>query len=190
MNSSLKTLVYADIFSFPLTKKEWWRRQIAPSLPFVLWEKEITRLLEEGKVKEKGGYFFLPGKEKNVLRRRQEEKIFKKKQKLIKKAVFLLKKIPLVWLVGLTGRLAHGVAREDDDIDLLVITAPFSLWIARLWIYGLFFLWGRRWGLKIRRPFQKKAPNALCFNLFLDRKRLSLPAQNVFFAYEAAFFRP
>lgn len=188
-----KTLIYSDIFDFPLTKEELWQRLIfPPSVERSIWEEKLKQWVREGKIEKKGQFFFLPGRERVVEKRKREEKIWRKKFSLARKAALFLIKIPGVWWVGLSGRLAAGVARPEDDVDLFIITAPGRVWLTRFWIYLNLFLWGRRKGLVPRSPGEKEGRDKLCLNLFLAADSLALPEKerDLFTAFEMALLRP
>jgi len=201
--ASLKALIYADLFDFPLTEEELWRRLICPSkINQQEWKKELTDWVVRKKIGRKEGYYFLPGREGNIAKRQRGEKFWPSKFALAQKAASLLKKIPTVYFIGLTGNLALGTAQADDDIDLMIITAPGALWLTRLWIYLLLVLNNMRWPisskarnklrLSARCPSEKSASDKLCLNLFLDGSDLEMEAgnQNLFIAHEIAFIKP
>lgn len=183
----LKTLSYADFFDFPLKTKEIWRWQIASkgsSLPAI--EKNLIRLVKEGRVKQKGEYYFLPGREKIVFLRRQRETFSRQKLALAQEAAGKLKRFPFVQMIGVTGALAMDNAKKDDDIDLLIITSKGRLWLARL----LILLFCPLLRVKRRKPQDKKVKNKFCFNLFLDEAGLEIKEKNLFTAHEICQVKP
>jgi len=188
MDASLRALIYADIFSFPLKKNELWQRQISPpKVGFNRWKKDVEKLVRQKKISKLGGYYFLPGRKRIVQQRIKGEEEFKKKFLLSQKAVSILGKIPTIWFVGLTGNLAAGVARAGDDIDLMIISAPNTLWLTRLLVYLLLQI-SR---IPTRHPRDKKVTNKLCLNLFLDSKNLALAKEfhNLFIAHEIVLLK-
>lgn len=100
-----------------------------------------------------------------------------------RKLVSYLKHFPGLRLIALTGSVAANNTRKNDDIDLLFITAPHTLWLVRPFIIGLISLFFRR-----RHPEESHthAPNAFCPNLWLDSFSLSLPPkqQSLYTAHE------
>jgi hypothetical protein len=78
-------------------------------------------------------------------------------------------------------------AKEDDDIDLFIITAKDRLWTARLVAVFLAIVLG------LKRPRGvKKAPNRVCLNLFFDLADLAVPKpkRSVFVAHEVLQMKP
>src|SRR3989344_4633118 len=140
----LKTLAYADIFDYPLKINEIHKWLIGRKANLRQAEKVLSKLSKKGKVKSKKEYYFLARREEIVKRRLQNEKISKiyfRKAKIIAQ---ILKVIPWIKLVGVSGGLAMNNVLRKDDIDLFVITAKNRLWITRLLSLGLLSLTGRR----------------------------------------------
>jgi len=191
--STLQTLVYADLFAFPLTKTELWQRLITPpQIPKSSWQKNLKKWAKQKKINYCQGYYFLPGGKKHIEKRRLQEKNWLPKFELVKKAADFIAQVPSVWFIGLTGNLALGVAKKTDDLDLMIITASNALWLSRLKIYWLLKKNGPKHQLFARKPGEKKVSNKLCLNLFLDGSDLAIKSkqQNLFTAYQIAFLKP
>lgn len=88
-----------------------------------------------------------------------------KKERVALEIVSQLKRVPTVQAVFLTGSTAAKNAKEDADIDLMIITWPNTLWITRLLVFG--------W-------LKKQA----CPNIFLDLNHLGVTDRNLFTAHE------
>lgn len=188
-SATFRALLYAAIFHFPLTEKELWERMICPTqTEKKVWQEKLKVWVSQGKIIKKKGYYFLPGGEGNLYRRKREEKNWPAKFVLAQKTACLLAKIPSVYFVGLTGSLAVGVAKPAGDIDLMIITAPGTLWLTRFFIYLLLKI-SRQ---PVRRPGEKFVRDKLCLNLFLDSNCLSLDKdlQNLFIAHEIVLLKP
>lgn len=82
-----------------------------------------------------------------------------------------LARIPEVMMVGVTGSVASGYPKEDDDIDLMIITRSRSLWLTRAWVTWL--LWKN--GVPRRRQGRTERKNELCLNLWLEEDGLLIP---------------
>lgn len=94
------------------------------------------------------------------------------KEKLLRTSGFLkiLKKIPWVECVYLTGSCGISNAVADDDIDLMIITSEKRLFLTRLVVLFLATCMGVR-----RRRGVTVDPNTICINLWLDISDLSVP---------------
>lgn len=130
----LHTLLYADIFDFPLTEAELHHFLIGyaadlPTLRAVLHSSaHLARYVEFC-----DGFWVLRGRTATVAVRQRREVA---SQRLLKAAHFygrFLAHLPFVRMVALTGALAmHNARHISDDIDFLIVTAPNRVWLARL----------------------------------------------------------
>lgn len=120
-------------------------------------------------------------------RKRQAITLKKLKQWRFRVYLKLLSLLPQIKLIGLSGSLAMQNAKEDDDIDLFIITAKNRLWTARLAAVFLAIVLG------LKRPRGvKKAPNRVCLNLFFDLADLAVPKpkRSEFVAHEVLQMKP
>lgn len=178
MSSSLhaaivKTLAYADIFDYPLTADEIYLWSIGQKYSDNKLHHYLKKTTGKSDIINKWqGFYFLPGRKNTVFSRKLKQKYSQKKKKIAGNACRIIRFIPWVKMVGITGALSVDNADDDDDIDLMIITSCKRLWLTRFLLIILTELLGLR-----RRPNQKNIRNKICFNLFLDDKHLSLPEQ-------------
>jgi predicted nucleotidyltransferase len=185
--SVLKTLVYADIFDFPLNFEELVRFLITPQKASPsLVQKKLSSLVSKG-VGFRDGLYYLRGRRKIVALRSKRRSFNLSKIALAKKMAVFFKLIPWVRAIFLTGSLVRENASAEDDIDWLVITAPRRLWLTRFFSVLLLEVLGRR-----RRPQAVKNQDKVCLNLFLAQDQLTLPSdrQDIFTAYELLQAQP
>jgi len=179
----LQTLVYGDIFDYPLTAEELYKFLITPKpLSFLVLKRKLKEIARGDElIKTKGEYFFLKGREK-IVRLRQKRKFWsQKKIKIAKKVSRWLRLIPWIKMVGISGALAMENADKNDDIDLLIVTAKKRLWLTRALAVFLTELLGCR-----RQPKDKQVANKICLNMFLAENCLTVPKneQDLFSAHE------
>lgn len=177
----LKTLIYADIFDYPLTLFEIHKWLIGKKATLRQVEFAIGGLVQSEKCKVKSGYFLLPKREGLVSKRKRREKqsaVYLKKVRLI---VRLLKTIPWVKLVGISGGLAMENAEKSDDIDLFLVTAKNRLWISRLLTLAILAMTGQRRTVK---DSKRQAAGKLCPNIFVEEDQLSQMSQDLYLAHE------
>lgn len=183
----LKTLIYADIFDYPLQVFEIHKWLISKKINLRQVERALEKLYKVSSIKYKGGYYFLPKKESLVVKRirkeKQSEKYFKKVQVLSQ----FLKLIPWIKLVGISGGLAVNNASKKDDIDLFIITGKGRLWICRLLILGLLSFLGQR---RKKGESGRKIAGKLCINTLLEEDRLEQKNKDIFIAHELLQMRP
>jgi len=184
----LQTLVYADIFDYPLTAREIYKFLITPkSLRFSVLKKKLKEITREDElIKTKGEYFFLKGREKIVLIRQKRKLWSQKKIKIAKKVSYWLRLIPWIKMVGISGALAMENVDKNDDIDFLIVTTKKRLWLSRALAVFLTELLGCR-----RRPKDKQVADKICLNMFLDEDCLAVPKneQDLFSAHEVVQFK-
>lgn len=177
----LKTLIYADIFDYPLKINEIHKWLMGRKVTLRQVEKVLKRLSQVSIIKYQGGYYFLGWRNGLVTERRRREKqsaVYLKKVSLLSQ---ILKVIPWIKLVGISGGLALHNASKKDDIDLFIITNKNRLWISRLLALGLLSLTGQR-----RKVGEKgrKIAGKLCINILLEEDRLEQMNKDIFVAHE------
>ncbi|OGC93109.1 hypothetical protein A3D85_02195 [Candidatus Amesbacteria bacterium RIFCSPHIGHO2_02_FULL_47_9] len=147
------TLAYFAKYNYPLTDEELWFWQHGTQIS----KAEIAKSC----------------KLKAVSSLRKQRKLFSEQKWLIAKRVGeRLQKILFIEAIFVTGALAMNNCPADDDIDMMIITAPHTLWLTRiLTLYSLGSL-RRRSGLPHTHPL---ASNKICDNLYLDLNHLSIP---------------
>lgn len=192
MNNILKaifrTLTYADIFAYPLTRSEIWKYLIADKeICLALLARELAITVGKRQIVSDGRYYFLPGRNQIVAIRRRRGLSSRKKTKIAFRVAKWLKLIPTIKMVAITGALAMDNSEKDDDIDLLIVTAKKRLWLTRLLTIFLVELVAQR-----RRPNDKEFKDKICLNMFLDEENLPVPQaeRNLFSAHEACQLKP
>ena len=183
--SILKTLVYADIFDYPLTRQEIYHWSIGPS--------SLKTPIHHPKIKSLDSYYFLAGRQKIVSLRQARAHWSQQKLHLATKVGEWLKIIPTIKLVAVTGALAMSNSAVTDDIDLMIVTSPHTLWLTRPLVVLLLEISGLR-----RRPTRRYSLDArrfndkICLNLWLDPTSLAVPPpkRNLYTAHEVAQVKP
>ena len=169
-----KTLVYADVFDYPLRAAELVEWQIAGDRP----RPELT-----GKT---GKFYHLKGRQALAVLRRRRQHFSHLKLKRARLAAGLLKLIPWIKLIAVTGALAMNNSDQNDDIDLMIVTQANRLWLSRLLATILLLP-------QLRQPHQRfLVSDKICLNLWLDETALSLPRnqRNLYTAHEVVQVKP
>lgn len=177
----IKTLVYTDIFDYPLKVYEIHKWLIGEKASLYQVEKALERLSQKSRVKSRKDYYFLIGRDNLVQKRLKRQKIssqFLLKTKLL---TFILKIIPWIKLVGVSGGLAMENADKKGDIDLVIITAKKRLWLTRILTIFILDLLGIRRKVNMN---PKKVGGKLCINLILEEDRLEQTSKNIYVAHE------
>lgn len=172
----LAAILYADIFDYPLTKKE-----------AVMWSvgKNITMLSLYSGTATYRDFIFLKKRRLLIGKRLGKGQFARKKWAIADRAASVLKKIPTVELVGVTGGLAMENAEKDDDIDFFIIVRPGTMWITRLLCVLFIEALGmrRRWG-------QTKVKNLICLNMFLSASAIAIKEHDLYVAHEVLQMTP
>ncbi len=188
----LRTLAYADIFDYPLTLTEINHWLISSSV--------ITSL--SGKITKTNGYYTLTNRSHLIKLRQARSRFSQEKLQLARRVGEWLKSIPTIKLVAVTGALAMRNSDPNDDIDLMIVTSPNTLWFTRVLVVPLVSLIAKR-----RKPetsrYQLDASrysvgassaysNSICLNLWLDTTALAVPPpkRNLYTAHEVAQVKP
>lgn len=184
--SILKTLLYSDIFDYPLSKEEIWKFLISKNK-----EDKQSFLkylsLKNNSFDYKSNLYFIKGRIEIIKKRQEKEKYSLEKIKFAKKIIQKISLIPTVYFIGISGALAMKNSDKDDDIDLFVITARNSVWTTRLMIVIV---------LNFLRVYRKRneenVSNKICLNMLVDNSTLSFSKDrnDLYTAHEIAQIMP
>jgi predicted nucleotidyltransferase len=172
------TIVYHSLFSFPLRSSELERWKPGEAIKFDF--RKVPLIFSSNE------FYFIKEEKKQVKERLRKEKFSKNKIKIAKEYSEVLKFLPFIKFIGITGSLAMGNADFYSDIDLLIITKRNTLWTTRLLV--LLFLKFKK--ISVRRSFDKEVKDKLCLNMWLDEEDLEWHDRNLFSAHEIAQIVP
>jgi hypothetical protein len=130
----LRTLLYADIFSFAMTPDELHRHLICTS---PISQEQIEQILSQSSamktllVQDKG-YITLANRTENITCRVEREAYIDAMWDDAVRYGGWFARIPFVRMVAMTGALAvRNPVNELDDYDYLLVTEPGRVWLAR-----------------------------------------------------------
>jgi len=174
----LRTLVYYDIFDYPLSEKD-----ILTNCGLLQAENELCGgaldyLLEKGIIFKLGDYYSLQNNYLAVERRIKGNKLAKKWMKKAKRFSKFISWFPYVRGISLSGSLSKGFIGEDPDIDYFIITKPNRLWLARTFL------------IAFKKIFLFNSYKYFCLNYFIDTENLEIEEKNLFTATEIATMIP
>ena len=164
----LETLVYSDIFEYPLRLDETHRY-----LPMQAEMGQVARTLNllHGQAGERDGFYFLAGREKIVEIRRQREARSRRLLPHALKYGRILGALPFVRMVALTGSLAVRNVSDDADFDYMLVTVPGRVWTARAFA-SLF------------NRFTRLLGHTICPNLIVSENALAWTRHDLYSARE------
>jgi len=168
-----KTIAYAGFFNFSLSAQEihFWLISSHP-ISFSSIKKYLpTQKPQEAKIRQ-------------ILQKNTTEK-----EQSALKLIKYVSLFPFIRLIALTGSVAANNTKTNDDLDLLVVTSPHTLWLTRpLFLIFLSLKFNRR------HPGDtiSKEKNVFCPNLWLDTQALSIPQRNrnIYTAHEVLQIKP
>lgn len=174
-DAALRAVIYADLFDYPLSTAE-----IARYLPQTrATEDEVACCLghpsASAPLTRVENLYCLTGREAVVATRQRRRHYSKRLWRRATVISGILSVTPFVRMVAVTGALAVDNAIEDDDVDLLVVTAPGRVWTVRAFILAL--------GRLLPGP-------TLCPNYVLSESALTLSPRDLYRAREIAQMVP
>ena len=173
----LRTLLYYDIFHYPLTRGEVHKFLGAPADESIITSR--LGYLRDHQIIFQFDEFFSLENDRHSIDRRVKGNL-KAKEFLIlaqKKATFI-SKFPFVRGVLASGSLSKGYMDDQSDLDFFIITKPGRLWIARTLL--VFY----------KRLFLLNSHKYFCVNYFVDEDHLEIEEKNLFTATELATVIP
>ncbi len=183
----VKTILYADLFDYPLSKKELWKYLIVDTQQSVSKKRFEECLSNNTFIDKKNGFYFLSGREQLVTIRNQRKKISLEKMKIAKRVAAILGRIPTVLLISVSGALAMENAHEADDIDFFVVVSTGTIWITRFFLLLLLHSIGMR-----RKRTDVDFSNKICLNMLIDEAHISFSKerQDIYTAHEISQMKP
>lgn len=168
----LRTVIYFDLFDFPLSAAEVCRFLYFPGGSPVSFEEtlsELGGLVASGGLESQNGFYFLPGRSEIMeTRRARYASSFKK----YRRAGFFAKIfsfIPGVRFIAVCNTLAWRHSRPESDIDFFIIAKPGHLWFVRFFSAALAAVFGARPSLSV-------SADAVCLSFFASESALDLRA--------------
>lgn len=173
----LKTLLYGDVFDFPMTGAE---------IHHFLLEQEATPETIQRTLKNSAwlaqhvipvnGYYALRPEAADL--RHQREQISAALWDRALKYGVLMSYLPFVRMVAMTGALSmRNATSSSEDFDYMIVTRPGRVWLTRLLAVTLVRL-ARWWGVE------------LCPNYVLSESMLLQQRQDMFTAHEVTQMIP
>ncbi len=175
----LKTLLYYDIWSHPLTEQELFTFLPVNSITPEQFHEQIENGPTGDTICKHGGYYFVKGKTEAVIAtRKQRERHAQWMWMMARVSTHIIKRFPFVRAVFVSGDLSKNATQSSSDIDFFIITEPERLWITRslLILFKKLFLFNRK--------------KFFCLNYFTTADNLLLDGRNVYHATEVATLKP
>lgn len=174
----IKTLLYFDIFSFPLTMEEI-HLYCGKKANHLAISAALIDLMLEAKLYKVEDYYLVRYRPDWIEQRKANHRRSIKKMKIAKRNAGLINAFPFVRGVAISGSLSKYAADEKADIDYFIIAHAQRLWICRSFLHlfkKVTYLFGMQ--------------HDFCMNFFLDQSELELKDKNLYTAIEGATIVP
>jgi len=190
------TLAYYDVMDYPMTSFEIWKhlfsvrndslkkeenKEVGPTLLEVMEELKNERL--DKLVEEFRGFYFIKGRKSLVEQRIKRHKVSEKKYRILRQVAGILRFVPYVRMVAVTGRMAMKNAEEKSDLDLLLVLEKNKIFTGRILVTLVVHLMGRR-------RYRGKIANRICLNYFITTGSLEIGLKDIFSSSEYYFMLP
>jgi hypothetical protein len=175
----LRTVVYADLFNYPLTAQEIHRYLIGLAASAVQVEVSLAHASRlQGRLETTPPFWYLVGRGELVAIRREREVCSRTLWQSARRYGQIMATLPFVRMVAVTGSLAmNNAASFHDDIDYMLAARRERVWLARGTAIAL-VRWARARGVHL-------CPNYVMAEHFLD-----MGEPNLFTAHELAQMVP
>jgi len=174
----LHTVHYYDLLDFPLTIDELWYamgsdQEVSAARP--TFQEFSTLLAGDTQLEQRDDYVFIAGREELINRR---ESVYPVKARLwgrLKWVVAIMRWMPFVRMIALSGSLALDNSKMNSDIDLFIVGRQGRLWTTRIFTKLLAICLGlHRWDSKVSGRF--------CLNHYVSDSALRLDQCNLYTA--------
>lgn len=174
----IRTLLYYDIFDYPLTAPEVFQYLGTNSVTAHDVTQCLSGLVDQRVVFKLTDFYSVQEKPELAVRRSKGNAMANRFYPLAVSKAALISKFPFVRAVLASGSLSKGYMDESCDLDFFIITARRRLWICRTLL------------VLYKRLFLGNSHEHFCVNYFVDEDHLEIEEQNVFTATELATVIP
>lgn len=188
----LITLAYYDVLDYPMTSFEIWKYltrmnsdESSPEEKISL--TDVIKGLESDKLKrivgKFNGFYFLRGRNHLVEQRIERNKIAERKLKIARRIAKILRFIPFVRMVAVTGRLAMKNTEKKSDLDFFIVLKNKKIFTGRILVTLFVHILGKR-------RYADKIEDRVCLNYFITNKSLEIKTKDLFSSSEYYFMFP
>lgn len=179
VSAVLRTLIYADMFDYPLQQREIHRGLLECVATPDEVSAALAMLCRHQLIAHTGEWWHLPGRDMIVGERQRRGEYTRN---LWRQNAGLLKAVcrfPFVKAVAISGAGAFENCKTNDDIDLFVIADHSRLWLAYAGLVLMLKMLGKR--------------KLICLNYLIGHRELAVAPgrdRDFFVAHQIGFLRP
>lgn len=174
----VSTLLYFDVFSYPLTQEELLLFAGIPDNQSEKALQELNNLVATGMLNYNSGFYYFGNNDFIINKRIKGNRRAKSRLRTARLYSRIISHFPFVSGVMLSGSISKGYMGKRDDIDYFIVTKPGRLWITRTLL------------VLFKKVFLFNSYRNFCINYFVDEDNLHIQEKNRFTATEIAFLMP
>lgn len=187
----LETVVYYDVFDYPLTEFEVWKLLLSSDGEGEKMKsvslREVMEMLEGSFLRKRlgraRGFVFLYGRDHLVALRIRRQKYADREIRAARWVARVLSFLPFVRMAGITGSLAMKNAERGSDWDFFIVLRAGHIWMGRAVATAALHLLGlRRYG--------RNVSHRACLNFWVTDHSLEIPLRDIFSSNEYLFLIP
>jgi molybdopterin-biosynthesis enzyme MoeA-like protein len=176
--SVVNTLLYFDIFHYPLTTTEIFQYLQTNHVQESDVQTKLDSLVNDSVLFRLGNFYSPQNNPELEVRRVKGNNLADQYLSLARKRAKLISSFPFVRAVMISGSLSKGYMDEKSDFDFFIVTEKERLWIARTLL------------VMYKRIFLFNSHKYFCVNYFVDSSHLEIEEKNLFTATELATLIP
>jgi hypothetical protein len=174
----LRTLLYYDIFNYPLKSNEIFRFLGTNHLDEETVTRNLLSLTDSGLIFRFENFYSVHNNQATIARRIKGNQSAELWLPIAEKQAKRIARFPFVRGVMASGSLSKNFMDQDSDLDFFIVTEPGRLWVARTLL------------VLYKRLFLFNSHKYFCVNYFVDSKHLEIEEKNIFTATELATVIP
>ena len=173
----LQSVLYASLFDYPVTLAQLREGLIgARADEATLARCYVQSHLLQTTIEYANGYYFPRGRRDLLETRRRREAASQQLLEKLMAPLALVRAIPFVRMVALSGSLAHLNAEDEADLDLFLVTKPGRVWSVTVTALIVARLMGWR--------------RQLCLNYVVSERALLVGPADLFCANQIVHLQP
>ena len=172
----LNTLIYFDVFHYPLTDVEIFERSIVGNLSQT--QDALKELVANDAIFCINGFYSLHNNKSLIKRRLKGNQYAEKSLVTAKRITKIIKLFPYVRAVMLSGSISKNYMEKNSDIDYFIITKANRLWVCRL-----FFV-------LVQKIIFFNRYKYFCYNYMVDENHVAITDQSFYTAIEGSSLLP
>ena len=182
-----KTIVFFDIFSYPLTAFELWQYVSAKCGLAEL--ESILVDLDYNKIEKQGAYYFLKNRAEIIKTRTRRYNYSDRKMKRAMRVSRVFKFIPWIKMIAIGNIMGSNNLKDGSDIDFFIVTEKKRIYLTRFFTTLLTkFL--------LLRPRVNDVRDKICLSFYISEDRIDLQSLHLeknndpYFSYWLANLMP